>query len=168
MYKRIISLLLVLVLAVSLLPTVAMASVADGKGTALPAAEEAPGGETEDPENLTEPENPEHPEDALEVEAAEEQMMLAMNGGVAEVSSWSLLRDALQGAGVNTVRLTKDITYSTSLMDDRIIVTGNKRLDLNGHTVNVNTIISFIITVEHGGSLTVCDSGSSGKLNQHI
>ena len=164
MYKRIISLLLVLVLAVSLLPTVAMASVADGEGTALPAAEEAPGGETEDPENLTEPENPENPEDALEGEAAEEQMMLAMNGGVAEVSSWSLLRDALQGAGVNTVRLTKDITYSTSLMDDRIIVTGNKRLDLNGHTVNVNTIISFIITVEHGGSLTVCDSGSSGKL----
>ena len=49
MYKRIISLLLVLVLAVSLLPTVAMASVADGEGTALPAAEEAPGGETEDP-----------------------------------------------------------------------------------------------------------------------
>ena len=158
MYKRIISLLLVLVLAVSLLPTVAMASVADGEGTALPAAEEAPGGETEDPEN------PENPEDALEGEAAEEQMMLAMTGGVAEVSSWSLLRDALQGAGVNTVRLTKDITYSTSLMDDRIIVTGNKRLDLNGHTVNVNTIISFIITVEHGGSLTVCDSGSSGKL----
>ncbi len=90
--------------------------------------------------------------------------MLAMNGGVAEVSSWSLLRDALQGAGVNTVRLTKDITYSPSLTDDRIIITGNKRLDLNGYTVDVNTKISFIITVERGGSLTVCDSGSSGKL----
>ena len=90
--------------------------------------------------------------------------MLAMNGGVAEVSSWSLLRDALQGAGVNTVRLTKDITYSPSLTNDRIIVTGNKRLDLNGHTVDVNTIISFIITIGSGGSLTVCDSGSSGKL----
>ena len=90
--------------------------------------------------------------------------MLAMNGGVAEVSSWRLLRDALQGAGVNTVRLTKDITYSPSLTDDRIIVTGNKRLDLNGHTVDVKTKISFIITVESGGSLTVCDSGSSGKL----
>ena len=90
--------------------------------------------------------------------------MLAMNGGVAEVSSWRLLREALQGAGVNTVRLTKDITYSPSLTDDRIIVTGNKRLDLNGHTVDVNTIISFIITIGSGGSLTVCDSGSSGKL----
>ena len=100
----------------------------------------------------------------MEGEAAEEQMMLAMTGGVAEVSSWSLLRDALQGAGVNTVRLTKDITYSPSLTNDRIIVTGNKRLDLNGHTVDVNTKISFIITVERGGSLTVCDSGSSGKL----
>ena len=100
----------------------------------------------------------------MEGEAAEEQMMLAMNGGVAEVSSWSLLRDALQGAGVNTVRLTKDITYSPSLTDDRIIITGNKRLDLNGYTVDVNTKISFIITVERGGSLTVCDSGSSGKL----
>ena len=170
MYKRIISLLLVLVLAVSLLPTVAMASVADGEGTALPAAEEAPGGETEDPENpenTENTENTEHPEDALEGEAAEEQMMLAMTGGVAEVSSWSLLRDALQGAGVNTVRLTKDITYSPSLTNDRIIVTGNKRLDLNGHTVDVNTIDSlnsFIITIGSGGSLTVCDSGSSGKL----
>lgn len=93
--------------------------------------------------------------------------MLAMTGGVAEVSSWSLLRDALQGAGVNTVRLTKDITYSPSLTNDRIIVTGNKRLDLNGHTVDVNTIDSlnsFIITIGSGGSLTVCDSGSSGKL----
>ena len=103
----------------------------------------------------------------MEGEAAEEQMMLAMTGGVAEVSSWSLLRDALQGAGVNTVRLTKDITYSPSLTNDRIIVTGNKRLDLNGHTVDVNTIDSlnsFIITIGSGGSLTVCDSGSSGKL----
>ena len=88
-----------------------------------------------------------------------ETALMALSGEgetVTEVSTADELTEAVDSA-VSTVRLTGDISISTSLTVTRTVT-----LDLNGHVLKyVSANKGSVIMVENGGQLTIEDSNTS-------
>ena len=81
----------------------------------------------------------------------------AASGAVTEVGNESALTAAIANSAVSTVKLTGDISISTSLTVKRTVT-----LDLNGHVLKyVSANKGSVIVVEGGGQLTIEDSNTS-------
>ena len=86
----------------------------------------------------------------------------AASGAVTDVSTADELTKAIADVKVDTVRLTGDISISSSLTVNRPDVT----LDLNGYTLTSgDTECDDIFSVNEHGNLTVKDSGTGGKID---
>lgn len=71
--------------------------------------------------------------------------------------------DCITGAGSQTCVLSDDLVVT-----EQLIVQGQVDLDLNGHTISVPDniqITSGVIGVRRGASLTIRDSGTTGKIS---
>lgn len=76
------------------------------------------------------------------------------SGAITEVGNESALTAAIANSAVSTVKLTGDISISTSLTVKRTVT-----LDLNGHVLKyVSANEGSVIVVEGGGNLTLTDS----------
>ena len=89
-----------------------------------------------------------------------ETALTALIGGsetVAEVNTADDLIAAIAGVNFDTVKLTTDISISTSLTVNRTVT-----LDLNGHVLKYESANKgSVIVVENGGQLTIEDSNTS-------
>ena len=78
----------------------------------------------------------------------------AASGAVTEVGNESALTAAIANSAVSTVKLTGDISISSSLTVNRTVT-----LDLNGHVLKYESANEgSVIVVEGGGNLTLTDS----------
>lgn len=76
---------------------------------------------------------------------------------VQEVTNQTDLFNAVAGTSVTTVKLTTDISISSSLTVKRTVT-----LDLNGHVLKYESANKgSVIVVENGGQLTIEDSNTS-------
>ena len=151
MKRRIVSVLMALVMALSLLPVQALAEdAAVGEPvTEIEQAEQTGEGEEPgDPEEEQEPEEPEEPvREFVQGEAQLTVSTAAMAAGTAgETTELADIHIALSVGG--SLKLLNDVEYSGS-MD----VAFDLVIDLNGHVLKMTGI-----KVENGGSLTIIDS----------
>ena len=164
MKRRIVSVLMALVMALSLLPVQALAEdaavgepvteieqaeqIGEGKEPGDPAEQTGEGEEPGDPEEEQEPGEPEEP--AREFVQGEAQLTVstaAMAAGTAgETTAPEDIYAALVAGG--SLKLLNDVDYGGSLS-----VGANPTIDLNGYVLKMTGI-----KVEKGGSLTIIDS----------
>ena len=164
MKRRIVSVLMALVMALSLLPVQALAEdaavgepvteieqaeqIGEGKEPGDPAEQTGEGEEPGDPEEEQEPGEPEEP--AREFVQGEAQLTVstaAMAAGTAgETTAPEDIYAALVAGG--SLKLLNDVDYGGSLS-----VGANLTIDLNGYVLKMTGI-----KVEKGGSLTIIDS----------
>ena len=113
-----------------------------------------PEGEVSDPQPEGEVSDPQ-PETAL-------TSLIGGNETAKDVSTAEELTAAIADVKFDTVKLTTDISISTSLTVNRPDVT----LDLNGYTLTCgDTECDDIFSVNEHGNLTVKDSGTGGKID---
>ena len=164
MKRRIVSVLMALVMALSLLPVQALAEdaavgepvteieqaeqIGEGKEPGDPEEQTGEGEEPGDPEEEQEPGEPEEPvREFVQGEAQLTVSTAAMAAGTAgERTVPSNIYEALSVGG--SLKLLNDVEYSGS-MD----VAFDLVIDLNGYVLKMNGI-----KVENGGSLTIIDS----------
>lgn len=161
MKRRIVSVLMALVMALSLLPVQALAEDAavEEPVTEIEQAEEA--GEVEEPEEPEEPADPEQEVEKVEQEVEKEEQELvqevvqgegelkasaAAMGTAAETTVPEDIYAALVAGG--SLKLLNDVDYGGSMS-----VGVNLTIDLNGYVLKMTGI-----KVEKGGSLTIIDS----------
>ena len=162
MKKQIVSTLLALCMLLCLMPTAAFAEgstetppvcscetacTAENMNTTCPVC----GAEGALPENCAKHEvSDPQPETALTA-------LIGGNETAKEVSNESELTAAIADTNVNTVKLTTDISISSSLTVNRTVT-----LDLNGHVLKYESANKgSVIVVEGGGQLTIEDSNTS-------
>ena len=112
-----------------------------------------PEGEVSDPQPEGKVSDPQ-PETAL-------TSLIGGNETAKDVSTAEELTAAIADSNVITVKLTTDISISSTLTVNRPDVT----LDLNGYTLTVNGNEGDIFSVYESGNLTVKDSGTGGKID---
>ena len=151
MKRRIVSVLMALVMALSLLPVQALAedaAVGEPVTEIKQAEQTGEGEEPGDPEEEQEPGEPEEPvREFVQGEAQLTVSTAAMAAGTAgETTELADIHIALSVGG--SLKLLNDVEYSGS-MD----VAFDLVIDLNGYVLKMNGI-----KVENGGSLTIIDS----------
>ena len=164
MKRRIVSVLMALVMALSLLPVQALAEdaavgepvteieqaeqIGEGKEPGDPEEQTGEGEEPGDPEEEQEPEEPEEPvREFVQGEAQLTVSTAAMAAGTAGESTVpGNIYEALNVGGSLTMQ--NDVDYGGSMS-----VGVNLTIDLNGYVLKMNGI-----KVENGGSLTIIDS----------
>ncbi len=156
MKRRIVSVLMALVMALSLLPVQALAedaAVGEPVTEIKQAEQTGEGEEPGDPEEEQEPGEPEEPvREFVQGEAQLTVSTAAMAAGTAgERTVPSDIYEALSVGG--SLKLLNDVEYSGS-MD----VAFDLVIDLNGYVLKMNGI-----KVEKGGSLTIIDSRSDAE-----
>ena len=179
MKRRIVSVLMALVMALSLLPVQALAEDAavgepvteikqaeqtgEGEEPGDPEEQTGEGEEPGDPEEEQEPGEPEEPvREFVQGEAQLTVSTAAMAAGTAaaEVGTEQELTDALSGTA-DTVKLTADIDISSSLTILRKVT-----LDLNGYVLKMTGSGSVIILDNKSGitgDLTLIDSNPTAE-----
>ena len=111
-----------------------------------------PEGEVSDPQPEGKVSDPQ-PETALTALSGAGETPAA-GGAITEVGNESALTAAIANSAVSTVKLTGDISISTSLTVNRTVT-----LDLNGHVLKYESANEgSVIVVEGGGNLTLTDS----------
>lgn len=164
MKRRIVSVLMALVMALSLLPVQALAEdaavgepvteieqaeqIGEGKEPGDPEEQTGEGEEPGDPEEEQEPEEPEEPvREFVQGEAQLTVSTAAMAAGTAgETTERADIYIALNVGGSLTMQ--NDVDYGGSMS-----VGADLTIDLNGYVLKMNGI-----KVENGGSLTIIDS----------
>lgn len=122
-----------------------------------------PEGEVSDPQPEGEVSNPQ-PEGKVSDPQPETALTSLIGGNetAKDVSTAEELTAAIADVNFDTVRLTGDISISSSLTVNRPDVT----LDLNGYTLTCgDTECDDIFSVNEHGNLTVKDSGTGGKID---
>jgi len=111
-----------------------------------------PEGEVSDPQPEGEVSDPQ-PETAL-------TSLIGGNETAKDVSTAEELTAAIADVNFDTVRLTGDISISSTLTVNRTVT-----LDLNGYALTVGGTELDIFSVDENGNLTVKDSGTGGKID---
>ena len=118
--------------------------------------------------------------EAIKAFGSEEWLKVTIDGIEYEIvvtddvtGDWSNLKAALGGTltesvdgqldissdtDVTTIKLLTDFTASSA---EQLVVNGNKKLDLNGHVINANSMSKQLFFVDIGVTLTLEDSNSS-------
>ena len=86
--------------------------------------------------------------------------LIGGNETAKDVSTADELTAAIADSNVSTVRLTGDISISSTLTVNRTVT-----LDLNGYALTVGGTELDIFSVDENGNLTVKDSGTGGKID---
>ena len=111
-----------------------------------------PEGKVSDPQPEGEVSDPQ-PETAL-------TSLIGGNETAKDVSTAEELTAAIADVNFDTVRLTGDISISSTLTVNRTVT-----LDLNGYALTVGGTELDIFSVDENGNLTVKDSGTGGKID---